>query len=307
MPGLTVCLGCGLDLTTPPPEPVSLMPQVSARNPLERRPTPVSERPPRPILDSAGLELVVPLLQASLWGLLPGLGALQRGDPRRAGLQLGALVSCVVLYLLLWTHPAQDFVPYVALSIWAQAIITEQRARGAVHDGVSPWPGVLLALTMCLGLWSARGVVSHWAFPTVSMAGGPALEAGSYLVRAVPLDELDRDSLVVRGRPGLFLYREVRVAPVIALPGQTISSDGRGTVLVDGQPPAVPPLRRGTPTRLAEQVVPPGHVVVLDQWVKPIAYEDIQGVLYYQWLPHSSRGPLQWPPDLFQPSDGVLP
>lgn len=307
MPGLPVCIACGFDLTAPAPEPVSVMPTVSARNPLyEGR-----RRPPRAthwwfLIEHPQLQLIRLLLRASLWGLLPGLGALQRGDRQLAAWQGGALVSLAVLYLLLWTIPVQAYVPWALLSLMGHAMVLEQAARVEGHRQTAQRPGVLLAMAICLLVWSAQNLAFDTVFPTVRLGGSDALRGGAFLVREVPLDEVKVGQLAVRGGGNMLEFLDSVVAPVIALPGQTISCDDKGVVRVDGVASTVPALRGGRPGQLQERVVPPGHVSLLDQSVAPISYGVMHGVLYYRWLPRTARGPVDWPP-VPPDSDGDAP
>ncbi len=295
LPGLPACMGCGLDLGAPPPEPPALVPTVRATNPLVRkaRPTPTSAKPQRTW--PSQLVFLAPYLRATLWGIVPGLGALARGD-RRKGLQLlGGLLGCALLYLMLWRVRVQGVVLIGALSLVLTSIIQEQRARVPARTRSNEVPGVLLAIAAMLMVWVCGALAfDAWA-PMIGLAQGPNLDAGQFLLRDTPMNELRRGQLVAV-EAGMFNRNNLRVAPIIALPGQAVESNGRGRVLVDGAPPGVPPLRGGNPPAWVVEAVPDGHVVLLDYSLAPVPVHNLTGVLYYRWLPQASRGPIDWPP-----------
>ena len=266
-------------------------------------------KPPKPprqwrLLWHPRLQLLRKLTRATRWGLLPGLGALQRGDRELAALQGGAVLGLAVLYLLLWTSPLQAFVPWALLALMGHAMVVEQGERVPGYLQTARRPGVLLAMAACLLVWSVQSAAFAVAIPSVSMGPTQPLEQGSFLVHELPLEEVEVGQLVVRER-FLFGLGDAMVTPVVALPGQTISCDGRGTVYVDGVPSPVPALGTGRTRALSERVVPPGHISVLDLSVLPIRYSNVDGVLYYRWLPHSLRGPLPLLTAL--PPDGERP
>jgi len=295
LPGLPACMGCGLDLSAPPPEPPALVPTVRAKNPLAQksRPKPTPAKPQRTW--PSQLAFLAPFLRATLWGVVPGLGALVRGD-RRRGLQLlGGLLGCGLLYLLLWRFSAQSFVLVGALSLVLTSIIQEQRARVPARVRSNEVPGVLLAIAAMLMVWVSGATAFQILVPVVAVAQGPNLDAGHFLLRETPMSELRRGQLVAQGYWAPF-DGNLRVAPIIALPGQKVESNGAGRVLVDGAPPLVPALRGGNPARYVVESVPDDHVVLLDNSVAPVPIDHLAGVLHYRWLPHASRGPIDWPP-----------
>lgn len=292
-------MGCGLDLSAPRPEPVALVPRVQAGNPLARRPEPPKpERAPRVSFD-ARLIAFGPYLGASLWGIVPGLGALQRGR-RGLALALGAgLLLCGAVFVLAWTHPLQGLVVPALLSLVGTSILTEQRARLGRTSVIGQAPGVFLAVAMLLALYAVGAVGFEVAFPRVRLYESARLPGGHYLVHDVPAEGPALGELAVSGSMSWTLDpfdQGVDIAPIIALAGQRVESDGQGGVWVDDAPPVVPALNNGEPRPALIEEVPPGHVVLYLLDLRAVPVDALGGILYYRWLPQAERGPIPWPP-----------
>ena len=241
LPGLPACMACGQDLAAPLVRPASTVPQVEVANPLApaRRPS----APPRraPGLAPPGLRVLGGMLHAAAWGLVPGLGALQRRDRRLAAVLVGALLACALGLGLTWTSVIQPSFWMLGLSVLASSIYLEIRAR-TVQDGPSyAGAAVLLSASLALCLHALAAFSFDTWLPRVSLPTTQSLPAGQFMVERVQLQDLAPDQLVAVGEQPRFwqlLTPPVEVAPVLALAGQEVRVE-EGRVLVDGLPSTV--------------------------------------------------------------------
>lgn len=301
MPGLSACLGCGQDLSRSPADlQILTVPRVATANPLKAPPRPRPAPADRARWDQ-GVVLARGILWACLWGVLPGLGPLVRGDRRTAAILAGAFLACGLAWGLLWHSALQPLAWMAALSVIASASATEARAR---HPGRGPlWNAATLGFAMAMAL--SVHVVAAFAYdtwlPRVVLGDTPRLSAGHFVVERVGPGDLQVDDLVAVGqRPAFWriLDEPVLVGPVLALEGQRVESDGEG-LRVDGEPAAVHAMNPGVRAPGLPEggvVVPPGQVAVLVAPIRFVEPGELLGRLHYRWLPQEDRGPLQWPP-----------
>ena len=140
------------------------------------------------------------------------------------------------------------------------------RPTGSIGRSVLSWAitiAVAFALTMVVKAW----VFQAYSIPSESMV--PTLEIGDRVLVSKLDREPERGDVVVFRRPANDPKTspddpDVLIKRVIGLPGEQVSSDEEGHVLVDGRVLEEPYLPSGTSTTVGSPIaVPDGRLLVL--------------------------------------------
>jgi signal peptidase I len=222
-----------------------------------------------------------PLSAAVLSLLLPGLGHLYVGQPRRAVVLLGALFALHVAFILCWFGWLPRFwimasVMLLGICLYVFAIIdaalAARRAGNYHKQRYNRWyvyvvilaaaPIVSIALTAAVAATTTGP--GYYAVPSASM--DPTLRAGDTLLVDT---RYYRTRVPARGEVAAYINPRQSVTfikRIVALGGDKIAVV-RGHVVIEGKPVAEPYVNVGDPdlpqNNMLEMTVPAGFVFVL--------------------------------------------
>jgi hypothetical protein len=318
LPGLPLCVDCGLDLNAEPEAPASFVPTAAVANPLrEKRARP---RRPRPPIVASGFEHVGRVRQLPwqafgqgvlglITGAVPGLMPATRREWRVAGIEAGLFLAALLFALVVGGVPEglARFSWLVALC-WSIAPASECQRRMNV-----PQP-----FRFMTAFWLVMGpvVVITLALPAL-VRGSPAplfrysmtqslLVSGSYRIDDDDLESLRSEELVLldRGdheaRREAFEARMVRAGLASPTRRSQLGARYMDTLLEFEVFPVVIVALEGQELGWADERLTvsgvPSQAVPVHVWTRePLAAELLgsavpaEHVAVWDWIPHPSE------------------